>query len=682
MNTRTEIKIAIVGNESVGKEMFSKMLFLENPSKIKVDPLSKIAEMFLEIDTLNFQKSSKKIIDACKQQNNIILQQTKIISVSDLRKNNISPLFYRHTNRIKDFAIQTKEAKGPCLNKNILLTFYVIGRNYEEFITEIKNSNILIYLTDYSNKDFDKETDLFKLLVKIVKESSDKKYLLTIVNKCDTLNTEGEIDMSDKNYQKIINLDRLIRERANSASIHQNLLPPIVLSSKYSYIYRQIIYSGLQEIDITEKTFISEAFNVKKEHVIKDIQKNPTKYLKRCGFTNFRDILSDILNTNYRAMVDANFDAELKELETLMTVETKFIEKLSIAQTRSNRLARIFKKDYQNKINDKIKIFLNRILELQNPDLDVLDTLQETYIGSQAAGYIEIEDMLTKVRTQVNAKIITSLTNSLYNSPITEETFLPSKVHILLDKLLNVQLSKIELNQLVMHICELYGCKARNLLINARDWKMVYKSFFFYDESTKMMSMLNEIMPILHFDIYQMYLVQIMLTKLIVAEKSISNKLFTTSNVKAEDDLITYCQSLKYHLSNNSCKKYSHLFNNISDICTSIIRRLGGIAQLTHISENLDKYIDFKPDKIINLDKFIVKTIKKNSYRAHIAEDEADSGEDSDVDIYGDGYQYSDFEFTKDGMSSDNDTDSEANNSAKNKSNKKSGSNKKRIVDV
>lgn len=646
MNNRVEIRIAIVGTPESGKETFSNMLFLENHSKIKVDPLSKISEMVMEIDTLNFQKTSKKIADACIKQNNIILQQNQISDTDSLRNNNINPLFYRCVRKIKDLVDQSS-GKIPSLNKNILLTFYIIGNNYCEFVNEIKKCNIIIYLTDYTD-NFDEETELLKRIVKIIEKSSDKKYLLTIINKCDNLNPNGELDVTvPLNYQRLINLDRLIREHANNANIHQNLLPPIVLSSKYSLIFRQIIYSGLRDIADADKIFISSMFNSK--NIIKDIQKNPVKYLKRSGYINFRDILSDIINTNYRSMVDVNFDSEIGLLKDFLGKSNQFIDELNIVHNRANRLGRIFKKDYMNKVNDLVEKFLNETLASDKPDLSVLEQLQEKYTDDP-----EIKNKIISTRNQANAKTIASITDKLYKTTISKKTYLPSKVHILMDKLLSTNLPKIELNQLVMHICELYGCKTITFLgddtleSGSLDLEIIYQTFFSPDEIIKITSMLNEIMPVLHFDIYQTYLIQIMLAKLILVEKCIGTKSFLDQSKKEE--IVKYCISLKHHLSNNYCKKYNHIFNIICDTCTNNIWKLRKISPLTYISQNLDKFINFKPDNIIVLEKFITKIIKKNNYRSIIAADEEDSNEDSDVDIYGEEYKYIDFDFTKDDL--------------------------------
>src|SRR3972149_11699687 len=101
MNNRVDVKIAILGEEGSGKEMFGKMLFLDNNTKIRIDPLSKIAEIYMEIDPINFKNGSKKIVEECNKQNNLIMKQMQFKNISDLRNSNIEPFFYRCTPRIR-----------------------------------------------------------------------------------------------------------------------------------------------------------------------------------------------------------------------------------------------------------------------------------------------------------------------------------------------------------------------------------------------------------------------------------------------------------------------------------------------------------------------------------------------------------------------------------------------------
>lgn len=123
MNTRIDIKIAIVGEPNSGKETFAKMLFLDNEPKIRVNPLSTLAEVFWEIDPINFQNSSKKIVEMCKTHNTILMRQSEIKSIQDLRNKNVDPFFYRYTERIRDLINYSNK---PHLNKytaNILFVW-------------------------------------------------------------------------------------------------------------------------------------------------------------------------------------------------------------------------------------------------------------------------------------------------------------------------------------------------------------------------------------------------------------------------------------------------------------------------------------------------------------------------------------------------------------------------------
>ena len=134
-----------------------------------------------------------------------------------------------------------------------------------------------------------------------------------------------------------------------------------------------------------------------------------------------------------------------------------------------------------------------------------------------------------------------------------------------------------------------------------------------------------------------------------IVEKCISLKNYLDNQII--NKLITYCNSVRYCLSDNIKRKYDFLFNNISDICANFMHKLDGSMHLAYLSNNLDSIIDFKTDSIVRLEKFIINKINKNSYRDSISEDQNDSDNDSDVDIYLD----KNFIFTKDDLESDSD---------------------------
>src|SRR5271154_1988604 len=100
MHSRIEIKIAVLGEPNAGRETFNKMMFLSDTGKVRIDPLSKLAEMYMEIDPVNFKIGSNKIKHECDEHNNQILKLKEINSLDSLRKNNLQPMFYRHIPRI------------------------------------------------------------------------------------------------------------------------------------------------------------------------------------------------------------------------------------------------------------------------------------------------------------------------------------------------------------------------------------------------------------------------------------------------------------------------------------------------------------------------------------------------------------------------------------------------------
>jgi hypothetical protein len=657
MNNRIEIKIVVVGEADSGKETFAKMLFLDNVSKNRIDPLSKLSEMYIEIDPLNFQTTSKKIIEECDKNNNLIMQQNEISNIRQLRDAGIEPLFYKHIKRIRDLINYNNKGISQeihiHMNKNIFLTFYFIGNNYLEFEKEINCANIMIYITDIMK--FQNKSMLFDYLVGIIGKSGNEKYMLTLINKSDILNSNDKYNILDIFNQKIKEILTLNAETTNEHNIHQYMLLPIVLTFKYAHIYRQITHKNNIDICPSDKIFISDTFMVKKENIFKDIQQNELKYLRHSGFIAFNDLLSDILNTKSKSMVDHNFKRDLEFLEELFSVSRhEFLLGFITLRNKANNLGKIFKKDYHSNIIKLSIKCLKKISLLSDPEIDIIDKIKE-YYGNDKNLKAQIDI--------VYGKIITSVTERLYRTDITEDIFLPSKIHIFFDKICDLCPPKEEIKKLSVHICELYSIKARQILLSTQpNVDLLFSTYFSPIESTKMMSMFNEIKSMISFEVFKTYLLQILLTKLMVAEKCINYD----NNKEITDKIITYCRSIKYYLLNNSNKQYHFLFNNICDICTNMLYRLNGFYQILHISENIDFITNFRPDQIIKFDKFIIKTIKKNSYQSSIADDGNDSNEDSDTDIYDDNHnnenKLSEFEFTKDGSDLDSEKNEEKNN--------------------
>lgn len=663
MNSRIEIRIAILGEPKAGKETFAKMLFLDNPSKIRIDPLSKLAEMYMEIDPINFQHSSKKIMEECKDHYNLLMKQTQMKDPKQLRENKIDPIFYKHTPRVRGLIDYSDISQY--INRNVLLTFYFIGNNYLDFENEIEMANILVYIVDI-NTIFDVNSNLFQYLVGSIKNNTNK-YMITIVNKCDNLNSNGEFDMlaNNKNNSidllfsnspaateanRIILVDETLREVAQQYNIHANLSPPIPMSCKYACIYRQINFSIPCELSHDDRLFIANQYVVKKDFVQKDIQRFSNKYFKRSGYTAFQDYLLDILSSKYKNMVDHNYGLEVKRLDpSLYTTTDEFIMTLINIKNKSLRLTKIFKKNYDDNVTNIIKNLLNTIAQSTDPNLALVDTIKDIYNDNK-----EIISLIASIKGSIYGKIIENTTNKLYAKEITPDIFMPTNVHILFDKLFNSYPPRDQITRLAIHICELYSFRARMFLSdqNKNYFDMLYNTYFEQSESKKLMSMLNEIKSMMKFDSYKIYLIQIFLTKLMVVEKCVENK--ATIGLEKMEEIVSYCKSLKYHLSDNNHRKYDYLFNNISDVCTQAIFNLAGIHQLNYISKHVESIINFKPDRVIDLDKFIVKMIKKTNYQAVVADDENDSDEDSDVDIYGeednDDDDDNNFKFTKDDL--------------------------------
>ena len=633
MDKRIDIKIVVLGDEGSGKKTFSRMFFLDNINKIRLEPLSKLADIIFEIDQDNFMISSKKIIDECNQHNNLIMEQTEIKSTQNLRDINIEPLFYKHTTKIKD--LFNCNNNGTNLNKYILLTFYLIGNNYQEFHKEIDSANIIIYITDIEKK-FNCDNGLFQYITDKIMNTGRKKYLLTLVNKCDLLNANGEFEAShltnlkdpiNQMYENFNDICQVIEKKTCDLKMKQYLLSPIPMSFKYSHIYRQIIHLNKSDISSEDRTAISDMFAIKSNNIIRDILRHQSKYLKRSGYYSFRDILANIINTKYKTMINDNFESNLikldKSVEIIDTDFTKFISEFKSMYKRASYLEEKIKYNYHHIIKMIIDKCFNKIAQNLDPQhINIVDQIRAKYNNDEI-----IINKCNDLHDCIRNKMITNICEKIYSDTNYVNTFLPSKVHTIYDNFIDLYPSKEETKKMVTYIFELYSNKALELLKN-QYYELLYNSYFLEEETSKIMSLLSEIDSKVTHDVLKIFLVKILVVKLMIAEKCIEQK--NILGIDKFNNIVTYCRSLKYLLLSYNKTQY-HLFNVISDICANILFRIDVSLQLEHIYSNIDSVINYQTDKMVKFEKYVIKIIRKKDYQSTIARDKYDSEDDSDV---------------------------------------------------
>lgn len=648
MNNRIDIKIAVVGDRQAGKETFCKMLLLDAANKIRLNPLSDLGEIYMEVDRDNFKNSTKNIIKECTQHNNIIMKQTQIANIDDLRKNNIDPFFYRTSPRIMGLVNDNEPGR---INRNVLLTFYFIGNNYRSFMTEITNANIIIYITD-TNKKFDPGNELFGALLNIIKLSNGNKYLIPILNKTD----------NEKSMETATNNFKIIYEIAAKNNL-LNISEPVYLSAKYAAILRMLFYKiPVQTGDI------SQIYGM--DNPSQDLHKRSDYYFDKCGYNSFRKTFMHILNKNYLNMIRVNITNELEKLEKLIDNCDNFMMIFDSLKNRTEKLDKIFKTDYQHFVMQYIKNIFDKITAMTNPNINIIDTVSGRYENNQ-----QIINMVREAKTTIRDKFIDSMI-SKNNVAIQVESFMPSNLSKIFDQIIAVYPPKQQMEKVVKYICEMYGTNIRDLLMKYdRDTvNMLYNAYFTDKEAMSMMSMLNEIKCLIDYDAYKNYIIKILLAKVEIAEYIANNQ--TYFSPQTVETIVSYCKCLRFCIADNIYHKYDFLFMNITDVCSRVILTLNRVSNARYLSDNLDSILNFQPDKIVNLDKFIIKMIKKTNYQAVIAEDDINTGEDSDVDIYGEDDsseneeddKTSEYHFTNaDLAASDDDTDTVKNKTSSRK---------------
>lgn len=638
MNNRIEIKIAVVGEPGSGKETFCRMLFLDNNPKIRVDPLGNLGEIYMEIDPVNIKNNSKKIVEECKERTEYILKQNDIKDLDKLRNIGYDPFFYKYTNRVR--GLVNSHEKSQHININVLVTYYFIGNNYEKFSKELDAANMIIYLVDVNN--YNPESRLFGYIINLVKNSKEQKYMMTLVNKCDDINQSEEYDVNNSKHQIIAKIEGKIKTTAEQFGIQHLLSPAIPISCKYATIFRQINYGIPAEFSKEDKIFISNLLTVKKERLEKHIFRNNDRYLKRTGFTKFRDNFINVLSGKYKIMLENNLNNELDNLKTMPQEDTKkFVASLSAAKNRAEKLTKILRKDFEKKASDVVTELIHKIIYSPEPNMNLIEELKKFYYDDE-----EIIKVIDAMKNQMYEKFISSITKKLYSEQLTQDIFIPSKVHKIFDELYSTSLSKNETITLATHICELYGKKARTLM--GTNINLLYETYFDVQECKKIMSMLNEIKSIIKFDDYKLYLIQILITKMMVGQKYVED--MHCEEKEIPQNIISYFKSLKYYLSQQKNSNFIHLFGNLRNVCEFVIFNYDKELYLEYIANNIQEMISFEFEGMIEIDKFIIKMIKKINYHAAIKE-EIDSDGDSDVDIYNqDETDNTSFHFTKDDL--------------------------------
>jgi hypothetical protein len=619
MNTRIDIRIAIVGDSHSGRETFSKMLFLNNEPKMRIHPLSDLAEVYFEIDPLNFKHASKMILNECREHNTLIMNQQHITGTQDLRQKKIRPMFCKNVSRINGLINFEKDVNR--LNKNILLTFYLIGNNYKEFESELNDSNIIIYLTDIFHNPAD--TVLFNYISKLVSDSAGRIYLLPVINKMDQATS---MTCSEKHYESEL------MSSLDLSKIHTNMLAPLLLSAKYAYIIRKLM-TGSTVITADEKQFLITNCGIKKDKIPRDLIRSSDKYLVDSGFDLFRECICNLLGTKYKIMTESNINRNLTSATEVFKDPQEFIQMLKEIKVKTDKLNQIFKKDYQSDLIDVVTRFLDHNKDSVDVDTTLCDCINEI-IKDPA-----LNMRLDAFKTEANTKIVKVMTQKLYANINSIEDLLPSKIHDILNKLINSHMPKDTVNDVAKHICLLYTTTLKTFIdidkdqYIRRDGEIEALNSFFFDkkETTFLKKILDEVGRMMHYHEYKSFVIQLWLIKL----RAVSKLIFLLNKI---DGLLLYCHSVRYYLSENSNKKCEYLFQHIMNVCCMIIQTHSNpTGTLDLITENLDSILISKMDHMVDLDKFIVKHIKQTNYIATIAEDLRDSGDDSDIDIYGDG---------------------------------------------
>lgn len=599
MESRTDIKIVILGEKNSGRQTLIRTLFLSDHTMIKSLPLSLISNVYFEIDEADAYRLD--LILECKLQKKKILSLDKIGDLEELRNNDILPLLYKHVLPVKGLI-------NCDVNPFIRLTYYFIGNNFRDYSKEINNANILIYITDINQK-INGGSELLNYIFDICKDNSNK-HLIVLANK-------DEFSINRKFFIREFN------EFAEKKEINNYKCIPI--SIKYSQLIRFIDQNHDCTLDETDKKYFVQLLNKKEISKIKKstIFDNQKYLLEACGYRHFESNLSNIISENYKKMLNYNFTLLISEIP--IRFKTLINSKKSVINTYLSRIKNLAKKLDENKLNGTDSNLNNLIMAIRdfianfsliNPDIgtqkNILSTIFSVFNDKK------IKKQIRNLEYMISNKYINQLLDIINNST-SFESFMPTTIYPIINDIIKYKHNPsdvIKIRNIMCMLCDIYGNFFRKKICVSADNLYKYINYYFSNEQvSKLIIILKNIKSYIPSDEFEYYLLNILFAKLKIMETYIYTdgdpyNLVTDSKLM----FIDYCDSLRHYLSKITTEKYYYLFNRIGSICEIYSRILGYKLTIDFIADNIEQYISIKENKIIDLETFIITTLSSDEY--------------------------------------------------------------------
>jgi hypothetical protein len=610
MNTRVDIQITIVGEKHSGRDTFSKMLFLNNDTKIKIEPISLLGEVYLEIDPENFKISSEKITQECLQQKSIIMGQKNLKSVKDLRDKDIKPIFYKTTHRIKDFIDPNSTER---VNKNVLLSFYCFGDNYIAFDEEIKSSNVIIYITDETYDPTDSK--LLQYIFDIVKNSETPKYILPIINKIDNTTHQNKSAICSL----ISKFDNHIEKHKQFKHEKSNIMSPICLSSNISYILRKIIINN-DPLTSEERKILTDNDSKKEKLVIpKDIIKDKEKYLKESGYLLFRKTLINLLYMEHKHMIGYNILNFISDIKNKYMDNCElFIKYINSVKSKNDKYNAIFKHSYESNIVELLKSFFEKDTSNRFIDLDMYD--QITCIFKDPS----IRKTINVYKNKANQTNIDIKMQELYKPMTTLDDILPTKIFDIYNKILQTRIPGEKTIEIKKHIINIYTNQIIDIISNTQinivaHQHILYRIFWDKKEVEKLIKMLSDGSS---YTEYSESLIKIWIAKIRSAIILLYN------NSDKQHELIAYLYAIKHMINGRNID--NKIYNIAINICDNFLAKhnFDYDHQLSYLSNNVLLFDKTNDNGIFDLDNHIFSHNMRSIQFNNMSDDD-----DSDINM-------------------------------------------------
>lgn len=463
---------------------------------------------------------------------------------------------------------------------------------------------------------------------KVTDECSNQNNLIANLT---TVSQIRSIGIAPFIYKPVNRVQKLIDFNSANCYINKNILLNFYMMNTYTDFAQEINNANIICVDSPDVSLLENLLDIikvaaGKKYLIVANCSTPMETHKWVStikspysmdtLPQFKTELVRILNKSSRSMVEDNFESEVKSI-SLDEIKQVFV--------KAKRLKKIFKKDYQGIIDNHVKSVINTCATFSS-----LDNLIEIY-----ADNVPMLQTIYGVREKLCMDTMENVSCVLYGEKLTTSIFLPSEVNGLFEKIYDNVLSqvtdngeyyRVHLTAMGTHICELYGVKARSLLgVNIY---LLYHAYFEEPQTDTMCKMLLKAQSLVDFDTYQKCLVQILVTKLMVASEYLDRSVDMEHNNK----IWSFCKSLSFYLGNINKCKFDYVFSNVSDCCTRLLMKSALDEQLAYMGANIEKFIGYETEHILTLEKFIVRQLLKRNYQSFNATDVVTDGSDGEFD--------------------------------------------------